>query len=344
MEALLISADTDGREANTSRYRILTPAKYLQQAGHTIRLQKNPGWENEAAGRTIPVDRGIDYTQIPEVVLIERNVQPDWIEKLRLAGAKRIIITFDDHYGAMPSQAAAKGWWDKYYSAFLKVLGMADLVIVPSQALVDAHRPYCSNIEYVPNYVDDDLWVDVKIDEPKEKVIGWGGSAEHLESWKLLGLGNALKKVLDEHPDWELHLHSGVAIAMGHLLPSGIKFHFGDWMPHTQWPSAMTRFGIGIAPLKGKYDRYRSNLKLVEYGMAKVPWIASSLDPYTRHDVLGGQVIEEKDWYRTLSELIASEEARKVFADIGHDWAQSYRMSRNVPVYEKILWSECKHA
>lgn len=342
MEALLISADAGEAETNTSRYRILTPAKYLQQAGHAILLQKNAGWERDFGGQLVPMDRGISYSNIPEVVLIERNIQPDWVEKMRLSGVKRIIVTFDDNYGEMPNHAAGKVWWDKYHERFKKALGMVDLVIVPSMALVDAYRPYAKNIQYVANYIDDDIWAGVKIWESKKKIIGWGGSAEHIESWKQPELGNALKKVLAEHPDWKLFMYGGAVPAILGLLPRGIEVHYGPWVSHLRWPETMSKFGIGIAPLHGRYDRYRSNLKAVEYGMGAVPWVASFSDPYTRVEVMGGQVIQPGDWYKTLSLLIEGDGDRNIYSAIGNRWAQRYRMSNNVPVYEKILWPEHK--
>jgi len=339
MNALFISADSDGVETNTSRYRIYTPAKYLQQAGHDIQLQSNVGWQHPVNDKYVAVDRGIDFTQIPEVVLIERNVQPDWVDKLRLAGAKRIIITLDDNYSIIPNKAASKPWWDKYYPSLLKAMKISDMVIVPSMSLLEFYKPYCKNIQYVQNFVDDDLWVDLPAKEDN-KVIGWGGSAEHLESWNQDGLGKALNKILKERSDWGLFLCSSAAPIIANYLPRGMKFIWSNWVKHTEWPKMMSGFTIGIAPLQGQYDRYRSNLKLVEYTLGSVPWVATSLDPYMRSEVRGGILTKNSNWYSSLSRLIEDRDLRDSLVKDGIEWGNGYKMSRNVNVYERILWPD----
>lgn len=324
---------------NSSRYRILTPAKYLERAGHSIQLQSNPGWQKDVDGTRFSVERGIDYTQIPATVLVERNIQPEWIEKLRLAGATRVIITFDDHYGGLQEWAPSRPWWDQYFKLFIQALAMADLVIVPSRLLADVYKPYCRQIRYVPNFLDDELWSDLpgpSLADPP--IIGWGGSAQHAESWQQKKLLKALTRVLSEHPDWQFRLIGQAIPPILQTFPEGLVAQWSDWQPYDQWAKTVSEFTIGIAPLHGSYDRYRSNLKLVEYGLARVPWVASFLDPYSRNPVKGGVLVKETDWYQTLSMLVEDGPARLKLATAGRLWAEGFRMSANVSVYEELLW------
>jgi len=338
LEATFIYADHEGVEINCSRYRVLTPAKYLQRAGHQINVQSNPGIQTLYADRKISVAAGIDFTKISETVLIERNIIPDWMDMLRLSGAKKIVVTFDDNYALMQNYALAKPWWDKHYPLFLKALGMADLVIVPSHALVSYYKQYCKKIEYVANYIDDELWKDAT-ERGDKKIIGWGGSSQHVESWQQKRMSSALAQILRENPDWELHMVADNLPDIIKGFPKGVEIKWHSWMSHTNWPGVMSSFSIGLAPLYGEYDRYRSNLKLVEYGLGRVPWIASWMDPYTKTHVRGGVLTKESGWYDSLSLMVKDEKARKNLSEAGREWAEGYFMSRNVGVYEQLLWS-----
>ena len=89
MEALFLFADLP-QELNTSIYRIKIPAKYLQKAGHTISVKHISE---------------LDLAEVPEVVLVERILTEEIVELLRLAGVKRLLVTFDDHYGLIPKDS-----------------------------------------------------------------------------------------------------------------------------------------------------------------------------------------------------------------------------------------------
>ncbi len=151
----------------------------------------------------------------------------------------------------------------------------------------------------------------------------------------LIGLDRALR----EHPDWELHLTAGNIPGVLDSFPKGMTLKWTDWLPHTIWPKEVSSFTIGIAPLFGEYDKYRSNLKIVEYGICNVPWVASFSDPYSRTHVRGGILTKDSDWYEALTTLMNDKGARDTLSSAGKEWAEGYKMSKNVSVYEEILWS-----
>lgn len=335
----MIYADSDGAEMNCSRFRILTPAKYLTKAGHTINLLKNPGITHKRGDREVDIDAGIDYAQIKETVLIERNITPEIVDKLKLSGAKRVVLTCDDNYSKFDFLATARPWWERNYSKFQKALGMVDLVIVPSMTLLDFYKPHCKKIEYVANYLDDDLYQDLPA-RPEVKAIGWGGSIQHATSWQNRKMLKALDKILKDFPGWELHLVAGKIPEIVGTFPAGMTLKWHDWIPHTEWPKEVATFSIGIAPLFGDYDRYRSNLKILEYAICGVPWVASMADPYSRMPVRGGILTKDSDWYEALALVVQDEKARDTLAAAGKEWAAGYLMSKNVAIYESVLWSK----
>jgi glycosyltransferase involved in cell wall biosynthesis len=324
---------------NCSRYRILTPAKYLSMAGHDINLISNPGISKMHGDRLFDLDFGIDYSKIKPTVLIERTILPDLVDKLRLAGAKKIVMTCDDNYSKFASLDSASAWWERNYTKFQKALGMVDLVIVPSKVLLNFYKPFAKKIAYVPNYLDDDLYKDLPT-RGDAKIIGWGGSVQHAESWRNKKMLKALDRILKENPDWELHLTAGNIPGVIAGFPTGMTIKWRDWLSHTEWPKEVSTFTIGIAPLFGDYDRYRSNLKVLEYGICGVPWVASLMEPYSDTHVRGGVLTKDMDWYEALSLLVGNEKARDTLSSAGKEWAEGYKMSKNVSVYENALWEK----
>lgn len=323
---------------NCSRYRILTPAKYITKSGHDINLIGNPGISKIHGDKIIDLDFGVDYSKIKSTVLIERTITPDLIDKLRLSGAKRIIMTCDDNYSRFGNLESARNWWERNYAKFQKALGMVDLVVVPSYTLLDFYRPYAKKIAYLANYLDDDLYDNLPTNTDKN-IIGWGGSVQHVPSWQNKKMLNALDRILKEHSDWELDLTAGNIPAILGDFPKGMKMMWRDWIPHTEWPKKVASFTIGIAPLFGEYDKYRSNLKVVEYGICNVPWVASLSDPYSRTHVRGGILTKDTDWYEALTTLINDKGARDILSAAGKEWAEGYKMSKNVSTFEEILWN-----
>jgi hypothetical protein len=330
--ALFVYGDSDGKEVNTSQYRILIPAKFLEKLGHKILIGSMPGTHRELGDSMIEVDQ-LDYSNIPEVVLFERNILPERVDKLRLAGAKKIVVTFDDHYGEMPAYNVSKPWWERNYKGWLKALGMVDLVIVPSLALVDAYRSYCKEIAYVPNFLDDDIWKETSTLE--NKIIGWGGSDAHVESWSQKLLVKALLTFFEKHPDWTLRLYGS---APRKTLPDSLLQDSRQWVKFSEWPKEVAQFTIGIAPLNGIYDRYRSNLKPLEFACAGVPWIGSNYYPYTKTLVRGGLLAYQSEWGNMLECFATDEGMRNTYAAEGRKWAEGMMMSQNTKVYERLLW------
>lgn len=331
--ALFISSDNPARgEVNTSLFRIAIPGTYLSRAGHDIRLQNVPPISHEMYGE---VDQ-VDLEDVPEVVLVERTITPERVKMLRLAGAKRLVATFDDNYAMLPEDSPAKPWWRKHLAGWLEALGQVDLVIVPSQQLVQDFGKYCRAIQLVPNYHDPELWA-VERPASDHKVIGWGGSMEHQQSWQRSGIIPALKKALERHLDWQLHVHG---LAAGQLLRmAGVPFVQVPWCNLGYWAAYVRGFDIGLAPLHGEYDARRSNLKVLEYGLAGVPYLASRAAPYLEPMNPGGLLIDRPSlWADALERLMDDQAQREALGRCGQEWAQQFTMDKNVGVYEKVLW------
>lgn len=312
MNATLVYADYP--PFNSSHYRIFTPAKYLKQAGHTIRV--------------VHADQ---VTEVDDVVLVERNLNENDLLKYKALGAKRIIYTFDDAYRVIPANTASTNYWRGENQ---NVLDLAPVIrqiyktIVPCELLAKHY-----NATVVPNFHDPD-WVVDKTNIYDGKIsIGWGGSSGHYVTWQNSCFVQALEMICMEFDN------VSVSIVGGFNPNYDFVKSYINWLEFNTWKHRVATFDIGIAPLHGSYDKYRSNLKVVEYGLSGVPFVATRYIEYESSD--GGLHVENtsKAWYRALRSLVVSEELRNHLGRNGRKWAKKYLFGDDaLKIYEDLLW------
>lgn len=347
MEATFIHSDVLGSPTLlTALYRIFLPAQALSAAGHTIHLMQ--GGKQLPLGPNREEADNIDYAQVTETVLLEREAAPDTIRKLRLAGAKRIVLTFDDNYGLTPEWAPHYSYWlgpPAHYKKFLKALGQVDLAIVAGEGLVAQFADDVRDIRLVPNYLPSP-WVDPEISFDRQLPAGkahlvWGGTLEHRGTWEGSPVPKALRAARTELPgliEFDFINH----VADRYLEAAGLmSYQPHEWVGAKAWPKYLSQFHIGLAPLRGEYDQGRSSLKVLEYASLGLPWLASEGSPYW--DAEGGILIpsdrrEGERWTAAIRTLVTDP---ILYADLsarGRAWAAGYQMNRNVGVYEEALW------
>ena len=321
-KATFLFADTP--PMNTSWYRCLIPAKYLGLAGHEIVIVRSDELKPD---------------QISEVMLVERELNPDMLRTIRACGAKRIIVTFDDAYHIIPRELErAWNYWrgQGHLATFRKVLKQVEGAVVPSRLLADDY-----GADYLPNYLDPELWP--KTDSPNLEnrpiVIGWGGSQGHALTWRDPAFARVLKRITQEFPNVELRIYG--AVADNSLQQVNVPFQAQPWLDFEKWPAEVRQFNIGLAPLNGGYDLRRSNLKLLEYGAAGVPFVATNGGEY--RSAPGGILVSNiaEEWYRALKHLIRNPELRQRLGAAGRKWVEErWFMPQRVREYERVLWPE----
>jgi hypothetical protein len=80
---------------------------------------------------------------------------------------------------------------------------------------------------------------------------------------------------------------------------------FQPWVPAAQWPYQLANFDIGLAPLCGSYDQRRSWIKVLEYLIMKIPWVASEGPAYHGLRTYGWLVPNNTSaWERILFDLV----------------------------------------
>lgn len=330
MEAAFIYADLP-EEANTSYFRVMIPAMAMQKRGYDV------GVKNFLES---------EWDRVPKSVLLERVATPDteMVAKLRAKGCERLVISFDDLYAKIPEtgRTAIPGinppheYWRRNHAGFLRMIGQADLVIVPSQRLAEYYAPNCKAIRVVPNYHDPDLWLFSPPDrDPSRVVIGWGGTFGHVVTWRSPLVREALRYVLNANPNVVFRMsHLGETVES--MRRQGIRVETFDYMRFSEWPKTVAAFDIGLAPLSGDYDLARSNTKVIEYCLAGVPWVATKGGPYDQ-DKGGILVSNSIEMREALQHLIDHPEERERLGREGQAHAQQYLITSNPEVYPELL-------
>lgn len=346
MKVVFLWADNQ-QEFNTSWWRCFIPAEHLTLAGHSAKLHHVVQMLLKSPQTLADLDEA-------DVVVVERLIfEPFLTPLLKLkAQGKRIVATFDDAYhlindpttlwrgareevadaGLMKQLATLSGKLPDWRAALRQI----DRAIVPSQVLVEDYKQFCPDIRYVPNCSIDKLWSRVKCRPPDNfTIIGWGGTTGHVKGWQGSGLIAALATVAAKHR---------VLISVGGGGPEvttmfskrDLTPRYTGWVRFEDWPHVVGSFDIGVAPLHGEYDRRRSDIKALEYGMAGIPWVATDAEPY--HDARGGLLVKNRtdDWGKALRLLLDNLSLRASLGEEGRTWAEK-RNAQCASLYEWAL-------
>lgn len=311
-------------ELNTSNYRCFIPGKALADAGNKVALipvqlfQEN---NQETA----------DACNNSDIIIVERNFVGDVVTMLAFwkVRGKVIIANWDDSYFDIePSNASYKYWHDGKavimqkdnvtgveeqkeiqifphpLDQFSWGLNIAHAGIVPSKQLAKDYRRYTPTY-YFPNFMQPDKYINI----PKEKddfvTIGWGGSISHFQSFANSGILLALKNICKIRKNVRVMICGDKNVFDSIDLPYEQKI-YQNYVPYDQWGRIVAeKFDIGVAPLAGKYDRYRSWIKPMEYLLTKTPWIASDGPAYQEIRRYGKLIDNQpKIWERSLLNII----------------------------------------
>jgi hypothetical protein len=162
-------------------------------------------------------------------------------------------------------------------------------------------------------------------------LVGWPAGL-HSHPNDPADVGNAVARFVNElggrfdiatRPD-----HVGRAFGLNED-PPGVTYNTSV----DEWPAAVARFGIGIAPLADtRFNAAKSWLKPLEMSAVGVPWIASPRAEYDRLHALGAGILADhpRRWYRALRDLSRSAEMRSEMAAAGREIADQLRLADHV--------------
>jgi len=352
MRILWVYADSSPQELNTSMHRVYLPAQSMAEAGHECRLANISVLLKEKLEPEI--EESISWAN---AIVIERLfIAPvNQHIKVMTGMGKKVFATFDDNYNLMPPEPSyeaktdsvkpyelwrggkkAVGGRGSIINEFREGIGLCTGALVPSKLLMEDYRKYQPNMFYVPNFPFKKLWENLPVRRNDVTIAGYGGTNRHGISWRGSSIIPALASLSRKYPKFYTHIQPPFPDVIQQFNKLGVRYSTGNWCSFEDWPKVVATFHVGIACLSGSYDLRRSALKISEYGMAGIPWVATDEAPYK--DAVGGILVKNRsaDWEKALESLIKDSALRERLGKEGHDWAMALA-DEVVPTYSKIF-------
>ena len=236
---------------------------------------------------------------------------------------KQVIVDLDDDfYNISPKNSAYRyiGAGHPTYHITLKAL-------LPKVALTYAspelEQRYKLPGMVIPNCYDETnpAWEHPKIKSNKVR-LGFTGTATHREDFRIIS--SAVHWILKERQDVQLVVGvDDVIYDEFKDIPLDQRW-FIPPLSYDYYPMSFSYFDILLVPLLNTvFNRAKSDIKLVEAGASKTPWLASSLPVYEEWGVGGRCIAPGDDWTKEILNLVDNPQLREQYAMAGYEAAKS---------------------
>lgn len=162
-------------------------------------------------------------------------------------------------------------------SRLAKALALCDRLVVTTDYLAGQYESMILDIRVIPNYLDAQHWSvkpsDMARPTRRRLRVGWAGAKQHLGDLRILApvVRNTFREV-----DWIFF-----GLCPPDIAPYASEIH--DMVPFDQYPQRLAdlAFDLALAPLADNaFNRAKSNLRLLEYGILGTAVICSDIEPY----------------------------------------------------------------
>ncbi len=311
-------------------YRGIGPMVALAARGHEIRQVIGLG-DDYFPERVVGCDLLHVYREHDEraLQLVRHAKQAGmavvWDNDDNLAAVPRNNVSYKNYGGAAGR---------KVQIAIKRVLEVADLVTAPSAMLCEHYRRSgAARVQLIENYVRDELLAERSQSHDGTLVFGWLAGVEHHVDVEQVPIREAAQRLLDTHP----HVHV-TTIGAG-LGLQGDRYRHIRQLDFLKLPQEMTRFDVGLAVLADiPFNHGRSNVKLKDYAVLGIPWLASPVGPYIgMSEKQGGRLVADGDWYAAMERLVAKARERRKLAKRALAWGRTQTVGANVQRWETAL-------
>ncbi len=360
MHLSMIFSDTPD-SLNCSLFNILMPAKYINKKYSGVH-SADTFHINDFNNGTQEV---VDSCNKADLILIERNLFGNaLLQEMRLFLAnKNVAIIFDDDYTRIePLNASYNFWHDSIVQTknekgeivnakivpsnvtqLRRGVRLAKAYVGPSRLLAEDWSKYTKSFR-IYNYLDLDRYPqNVEPLLPYDGItIGWCGSLSHVSSFTDSGILPALTYVARKYDNVRILCGGDKRVFDKVNLPESKKI-YQPFVPEDQWAALQKSISIGLAPLSSNFDRRRSRIKVLEYMIMKVPWIATNFETYEEMGEYGKLVDNSvENWKSALCDYIENyDKYKKIAETTNYEYALSQTYEKNIDkllaVYQEII-------
>lgn len=296
-----------------------------------------PGMELSRLGYEIVLDAQMTRANFDacDVLVMQRQHRPEALAALREANAsgKLTVYDLDDDIWHIPTSNPAHSAWEMsgLKERATAMVREAGLVTTPSRTLAEAMGVYSSSVRVLPNCLPSEHWdFQPEFRRREPVIVGWAGSPSHADDLDMFA--PIVENLLDATPNahfqtigpmvqhWPIEPHER------HVMAPSVTIE-----PYGQ---ALRPFDIGVAPLVNHaFNRAKSDLKYVEYGMVGLPVVAQHLDPYMhtiKHGENGYLAKNAKDWLKYLKLLVNDADLRESMGRAARAYAETRTIDKKI--------------
>ncbi len=257
------------------QYRVVQPLAGLQTRAqaHCIQVPF-------IADNSIRLPSEVEIARLrPQALLMHNTLHDDCLqalEKYKRINKAFVVFGQDDLLFAIPPKNPfSKTVYKDIKKRIRRCLGLADRLLVTTEALASGLRNMADDIRILPNYLDDRVWADLVSERnvARKPRAGWAGAQQHRGDLEMME--QVLKDTAGE-VDWVFF-----GMCPDCLRPYVKEVH--EAVSFEQYPQRLAdlNLDLAIAPLEhNRFNEAKSNLRLLEYGALGWPVIASDIEPY----------------------------------------------------------------
>jgi len=302
--------------SGAGQYRVVEPLEMLQNKGLVQSSVIMP-----MADRKTRVLQPIELIRAcPDTLILQHSVddvQLSLIEQYKNALPHvHILQMVDDLLGFVPEKHPNRRFQSREgHLRMVEALKKSDSMVVTTMPLKDHYEKYIGKVKIVPNCLASQWF---KLNPAKTKRnrlrVGWIGAGQHQGDLEII---NEVIKNLAEKVDW---------IFMGMQTEEAKPYikEFHPFVSISEYPEKMASLDldIAIAPLQDNFfNRCKSNLRLLEYGVMGWPVVCSDVYTYqTNNPPVLRCGPNTNDWIESLNRLIDNEGLRVKMGEQLQGW------------------------
>ncbi|HIQ05787.1 MAG TPA: glycosyltransferase family 1 protein [Anaerolineae bacterium] len=290
----------------SSPYRLLMPAEALRERGYEVRVSQ--------------VFNIADIAHY-DLFVFSRSLNWMWMQACVDAG-KPIVLDLDDNFHRLPPHHPDHMHFRANGSQRLRALEaglrLTSLLTVTTPELASFYRPVVTAVAVLPNCWTRSNPAWKALSPPRATInLGWAGTPTH--RWDVAMIVGPVTRLLKERPQVKLVIGGDRTVYdfFAHLPVA--QRGFVPFLPFDRYPEMLAQFDILLAPLQDNdFNRAKSDVKLMEAGLRRIPWVASPIPAYQRWDAGGLLASTPDEWYERLKLLVDDPALRQYLGQEGY--------------------------
>lgn len=311
----------------TPAYRVRLPLQSLQASGQcdavAFQVVRDSGFEIDQAIERLGAGRVVvqPFLSDPGLQLMERLH--------REAGVQTTLVIDDLWTDMRPGNPALASAPPDIAGRLAYAVSLSHAVVLTTPALQRCLALEHDNIHVINNALAAECWNVAGYRDAatlraagRRLRIGWVGAPQHGEDLEFL---QPVIEATVDLADW-------VFLGMCPQILRSLAFEVHDMVPFEDYPGALAELGLdlGIAPLADHaFNRCKSHLKVLEYGILGIPVVATELEPYLHCPVPLAKPGDVADWVSKIRALLEHDQQRLALADSLRQWVRAEHLLPN---------------